>query len=115
MYPSRRFDVLGLVQRRQPGGPAGQRGSGAPGLGIYSAWLGGLPGFLSGARLPARLRAFVACPPGDVTMCLHGLVFAWQRVCVCSLSGVPAWTNATAYVPVLAMVFAVHGRQRCRA
>ena len=54
VYPSRRFDVLGLVQRRRRGGPSGQRDSGAPGLGVYSAWLGGLPGFLSGARLPAR-------------------------------------------------------------
>ena len=51
VYPSRRFDVLGLVQQRRRGGPGGQRDSGAPGLGIYSAWLGGLPGFLSGAHL----------------------------------------------------------------
>ena len=45
------FDVWGL---------AGQRDSGAPGLGVYSAWLGGLPGFLSGAALPAHL-GFRAC------------------------------------------------------
>lgn len=61
MYPSRRFDVLGLVQRRQRGGPAGQRDSGAPGLGVYSAWLGGLPGFLSGVPLLMRL-VFRAAP-----------------------------------------------------
>ena len=47
VYPSRRFDLLGLVQRRSGGRP-GQRDLGAPGLGVYSAWLGGLPGFLSG-------------------------------------------------------------------
>jgi len=52
VYPSRRFDVLGLVQRR-PGARGGSRGGAAPGLGVYAAWLGGLPGFLSGAR--ARL------------------------------------------------------------
>ena len=56
MYPSRRFDVLGLVQRRRRGGPGAQRDSGAPGLGVYSAWLGGLPGFLSGVRPPAGSR-----------------------------------------------------------
>ena len=74
MYPSRRFDVLGLVQRRRQGGQAGQRDSGAPGLGVYSAWLGGLPGFLSGVPLPTRIpnvyRPAIAC--------LHGFRWAWQ-------------------------------------
>jgi len=56
VYPSRRFDVLGLVQRR-PGARGGPRGGAAPGLGVYAAWLGGLPGFLSGARdRPAAWR-----------------------------------------------------------
>ncbi len=43
MYCS--FDVLGLTRQRAKAKPEKQ---GPPGLGVYSAWLGGLPGFLSG-------------------------------------------------------------------
>ncbi|CAL8463479.1 g3013 [Coccomyxa elongata] len=45
-YPGKSFDVLGLTRQRAKAKPEKQ---GPPGLGVYSAWLGGLPGFLSGA------------------------------------------------------------------
>ncbi|EIE27497.1 hypothetical protein COCSUDRAFT_39153 [Coccomyxa subellipsoidea C-169] len=45
-YPGRRFDVLGLTRQRPE---AKQEKPAPPGLGVYAAWLGGLPGFLSGA------------------------------------------------------------------
>ncbi|KAK9917879.1 hypothetical protein WJX75_009169 [Coccomyxa subellipsoidea] len=45
-YPGRRFDVLGLTRQRSE---ANLEKHSPPGLGVYAAWLGGLPGFLSGA------------------------------------------------------------------
>lgn len=39
-YPGKRFDVLGITKRQQQGAP--------PGLGVYSAWVGGLAGWLAG-------------------------------------------------------------------
>ncbi|KAK9815413.1 hypothetical protein WJX72_003252 [[Myrmecia] bisecta] len=42
IYPGKSFDPLGLAKPRRQGKEA------APGLGVWSAWLGGLPGWLSG-------------------------------------------------------------------
>ena len=46
-----RFDVLGLTgeRRREDGEREGKQS--APGLGVYAAWLGGLPGWLGGAHV----------------------------------------------------------------
>lgn len=45
VYPGgKQFDPLGLAKRQ----PAGQKEPDSPGLGVFSSWLGGLPGWLSG-------------------------------------------------------------------
>lgn len=50
-----RFDVLGLTRQRSE---AKQEKHSPPGLGVYAAWLGGLPGFLSGVCPPGSACAF---------------------------------------------------------
>ncbi|DBB02421.1 TPA: Lhcb3p [Trebouxia sp. C0006] len=45
VYPGgERFDPLGLAKGQQ----AGQKEARSPGLGVFSSWLGGVPGWLSG-------------------------------------------------------------------
>lgn len=45
VYPGgKRFDPLGLAKGQQ----AGQKEARSPGLGVFSSWLGGAPGWLSG-------------------------------------------------------------------
>lgn len=39
-YPGKQFDVLGVTKEHQHGPP--------PGLGVYSAWVGGVVGWLLG-------------------------------------------------------------------
>jgi hypothetical protein len=46
IYPGRRFNPLGLAER-EPSSISGKGGA-APGLGVFAAWLGGLPGWMSG-------------------------------------------------------------------
>ena len=66
-----RFDVLGLTEERERDGEGKSR---APGLGVYAAWLGGLPGWLSGAPLHppcppsmTRIPALCGCVDAAVT------------------------------------------------
>ena len=67
VYPGRRFDVLGLTRpraRRRVADRERSAGGELPGLGIFSAWLGGLPGWLSGMLTSPWL-------PCNRTMQLH--------------------------------------------